>query len=337
MKMKAGIFHGAGNVSVEEREVEHCGDNDAILQNLMASVCGTDISAYQHGGASYRIYDEGEFGHELVGRIVELGKNVTDLHVGQRVFPYPSTCAPNGAKACMLGGFSEYVHVADAKDGFNLFPIDDTITDEEASLIEPLTVGWHAAMRCKPKAEQNAIVLGAGGIGAAAALCLRAQGLEKILIVDRVAPKLNVMQELGFATANTSDEDWKNQIADYFGSARSILGHGVNAQIVVDAAGSGVLLDEIFPMIPIFGTLCIVAIYGKPHPMNLMAVTYGHLNIIGSGGQSPEDIYGVIEMLGSKQFDIKKLISGVYRQDDISKALDAAIDLNSVKICIDYR
>ncbi|MDR0851675.1 MAG: zinc-binding dehydrogenase [Clostridiales Family XIII bacterium] len=337
MKMKASIIHGAGNVTVEEREVEPLGDNDAILQNLVASVCGTDVSAYQHGGASYRIHDEGEFGHELVGKIIELGKNVTDLHVGQRVFPYPSTCAPNGAKACTLGGFSEYVHVADAKSGYNLFPIDNSITDEDAALIEPLTIGWRAAMRCNPKAGQNAIVLGAGGIGAAAALCLKAQGLDKILVVGRGEAKLNVMQELGFSTVSTNDEDWKAQVADYFGPARSISGQGVNAQIVVDAAGSDTLFDEIFPLMPIFSTLCVVAIYGKPHPVNLMAVSYGQLNIIGSGGQFPEDILGVIEMLQSKQFDVSRLISGVYRQDDIVKAIEAAAGSDSVKIIIDYR
>jgi threonine dehydrogenase-like Zn-dependent dehydrogenase len=168
-------------------------------------------------------------------------------------------------------------------------------------------------------------------------MCLKFQGLDRILIVGRGAAKLNVMRELGFATVSTNNEDWKAQVADYFGSAQNILGNGVNAQIMVDAAGAGTLFDEVFRFMPLFSTLCVVAVYGKPHPINLMALTYGQLNLIGSGGQFPEDILGVIEMLKSKQFDAGKLISGYYRQDDIVKALKDASDSGSVKICIDYR
>lgn len=63
--MKAAIYHGIENVSVEEIPMPECGDNDVILKNVRGSICGTDIGAYYHGGDDAGFFPEHTFGHEM--------------------------------------------------------------------------------------------------------------------------------------------------------------------------------------------------------------------------------------------------------------------------------
>jgi threonine dehydrogenase-like Zn-dependent dehydrogenase len=335
--MKATIFQGAGKIELQERDIPKCGDNDAILKNRMACVCGTDVHAYMYGGAPYYIFDGGEFGHEMVSEIVELGKNVKDLKIGDRVFPFPTLCAPNGARSCTLGGFSEYVHVIDAKKDYNLYVLDDSISDEEGAQIEPLSVGWRAAVKTKPEAGQNGIVLGAGGISVGAAMSLKSLGCEKVMIIGRGKARLDIVGSLGFETCSTKDSDWKEQMKAYFGEVSTYGGGKPNVQIVVDAAGTEVLLADMLDMLPYEGTLGVVAVYLKPVPINLMALTYGELEIIGSGGQRDSDVRAVIDTLKSKRFDVGKLATKTFRIDGIEEAIKAAGNSEAVKVFIDYR
>lgn len=58
--------------------------------NLYASICGTDVAVYTHGpNTGHRVTVGGEFGHEMVSEVVQTGKNVRGIHVGDRVYPYP--------------------------------------------------------------------------------------------------------------------------------------------------------------------------------------------------------------------------------------------------------
>ena len=86
------------------------GDNDIVVRNLYASICGTDVAVYNHGpNMGHRITVGGEFGHEMVSEVVQVGDNVKDIHVGDRVYPYPRLAKGDPKRSGTVGGFSEYV------------------------------------------------------------------------------------------------------------------------------------------------------------------------------------------------------------------------------------
>lgn len=88
--MRAAIYNGQKNILMTERETPKAGDNDIVVRNLYASICGTDAAVYLHGpNTGHRVTIGGEFGHEMVSEVVQVGKNVKGFHVGDRVCPYP--------------------------------------------------------------------------------------------------------------------------------------------------------------------------------------------------------------------------------------------------------
>ncbi len=87
--MRAAIYNGQKNVPICQLADPVCGDNDIIVKNLYASICGTDVAVYNHGpNTGQKITVGGEFGHEVVSQVVEAGKNVKDITVGDIVYPY---------------------------------------------------------------------------------------------------------------------------------------------------------------------------------------------------------------------------------------------------------
>ena len=88
--MRAGIDLGQGNVAIAQMADPVCGDGDIVVKNLYASICGTDVAVYCHGpNTGRKITVGGEFGHEVVSQVVQVGRDVQDIVVGDIVYPYP--------------------------------------------------------------------------------------------------------------------------------------------------------------------------------------------------------------------------------------------------------
>ncbi len=148
--MKAAIYHGIENVSVEEIPMPECGDNDVILKNVRGSICGTDIGAYYHGGDDAGIFPGHTFGHEMSAVVYKKRKNVSDdIEIGMRVFPNPTLSKRADSGLSMLeicdecGAFSQYVQIQDAQLDYNLFELPENVSFDEAAIIEPFSVAMH--------------------------------------------------------------------------------------------------------------------------------------------------------------------------------------------------
>lgn len=166
--MRAAIYYGKEDIRMEERDKPEIGAKDILVKNLYASICGTDAAVYTHGpGTGHRVTVGGKFGHEVVSEVIEVGNEVTDTKVGDRIYPYPREAKRDPRRAGTLGGFSEYMLLPDPKWGEQIYRVSDQISDREACLIEPFTVGCRAARRSRPKAGEHAVVFGAGTIGIA--------------------------------------------------------------------------------------------------------------------------------------------------------------------------
>lgn len=336
--MKAWIYNGPRSISLNEIPMPECGKKDVILKTVFSTICGTDAHAYLYGGQDVRIDTGREFGHEVCAEVAEVGSDVKDIYVGQRVYPLGMFCGPDSSKSCMLGGFSEYIHVSDAKIGYNLFPIpDEAISDEAVALIEPLSVGWRAASETQPQTGDNAVVFGAGGIGAGAAFALKMLGCDKVAVVDRNPMRLDIMRSYGFSCFNTDDEDHAEQLRAYLGVGRGLDGPTVDARIMIEATGSEEVLRNALHMLPFFGTLQIVAIYSRPQQIDTSRITFGAQRIVGGGGGRIREVNCVIDMLRTGQYDPSRLVTARFAQAQLEKAILATCGGSELKIGIDYR
>ena len=136
--MKGFIYNGPGSFELKEIPMETCGDNDVILKNIYAGVCGSDVTAYKSGGDFMRLFPGMEMGHECVSEVVEVGKNVEGIAVGDRVFPYPIFAKDDTKRSGSMGAFSQYIHVPNCKLDHSVYKVDDTISDKVASIIEQI-------------------------------------------------------------------------------------------------------------------------------------------------------------------------------------------------------
>src|SRR5258708_29429587 len=121
---KAAIFRGVGSIDVVDLPYPECGDDEAIVRNLLTGVCGSDIFAFQKHGPESRIWIGEEFGHESISEVVELGRNVKGLKLGDRVFVNQDKAFRDFRRVSATGGFSNYLRIPQCEAGYSLLPLD---------------------------------------------------------------------------------------------------------------------------------------------------------------------------------------------------------------------
>lgn len=333
--MKAGIYLGKEQVVIEQLSLPEVGDNDVLVQNLYSSICGTDVAVFTHGpNTGHRVTVGGEFGHETVSRVVKVGKNITDLKVGERVYPYPRYAKDDTSRAGTIGGFSEYILIPNAKKEHSLYPVDERISDKLASLIEPFTVGCRAARRGMLPGScggylrgGHVLVFGCGTIGLAAAVAFQYFGMEKVMVCDHSPFRLKLAERLGFATLNPQTEDLAQKTKQYFGTAPSLGGESADIDCWLDAAGAESILEDFLRLGKIESRFVSVAVNKVRRSLDLLHMTYAQQSIIGSGGYMPEDVWDVQKIMSCGRWDLESIITHVFPLEELASAIRTAGDV----------
>lgn len=336
--MKSGIYLGKENVEIREVDMPSIGDHDILVRNVYASICGTDVAVFKHGpNTGHKVTIGGEFGHEMISEVVQVGKDVKDIKIGDIVYPYPLLARGDPSRAGTTGGFSQYIPVINATLNQQVYKVSDQISTKEACLIEPFTVGCRAARRSEPKENENAIVFGAGTIGIASAIALKYFGCDKVMICDISDFRLEIAKKLGFEVCNSHSEDLKTKAMNYFGEAPSLHGMTANVDIYIDAAGVDSILDTYYEMGKIISRLVVVAVKAGKRPVDILHMTYAQQAIIGSGGYFPEDVLDVMKIMESHLWDIESIITHEYSIDDLALAIEKASHSDeALNVIIDY-
>lgn len=337
--MRAALYQGQKNIDITNIETPIAGDNDIVIKNLYSSICGTDVAVYNHGpNTGHKISVGGEFGHETVSEVVQVGKNVRYIKIGDLVYPYPRLAKGDTKRAGTIGGFSEYILIPNAKMNEQVYLVSEKISSKTACLIEPFTIGCRSARRANPKKGENAIVFGAGTIGISAAIALKYFGCDKVMICDYSDFRLEKAKSLGFEICNNGKEDLNAKAKEVFGEAISALGMTADVDIYIDAAGAETILETYQGMAKIDSRMVIVAVLAGKRPVDLLAMTYGQYAIIGSGGYTPEDVADVMAIMESGQWNIQNIITHEYSLDELVEAIETAGKVNeSLNVVIKFQ
>ena len=209
--MKVAIMTDKMKMEFTTRPIPKPKDDEVLVKIGHVGVCGSDLHYFEAGGIGKNIvHPPFVLGHEAGGTVVEVGKNVTHLKVGDRVALEPGKtcghcefCKTGRYNLCpdviffatppIDGVFQEYV----AHEAALCFKIPDNMDTMEAALIEPLAVGMHAARQGDAHLGQIAVVTGAGCIGLVSIMALKAMGVTRIIAVDVQEKRLQKALELG--------------------------------------------------------------------------------------------------------------------------------------------
>jgi 2-desacetyl-2-hydroxyethyl bacteriochlorophyllide A dehydrogenase len=334
---KAAIFRGVGHVDVVDLPYPACGDDEAIVRNVLTGICGSDIYAFQKHGPESRIWADEEFGHEAISEVVELGGNVTGLKVGDRVFVNQGKAMRDMRRMSATGGFSNYLRIPQCEAGYSLLKIDNDLPLRTAVLFEPFIIGTRGVKVLEPRPGDAAIVFGAGIIGLTSALMLQWYGCEKVMVVDLSDFRLENARRFGFATCNPSTEDLKAKALAEFG-AHSHFGERCAARLYVDAVGVKAVLDDFAMLAPRNGAISIVGVHKEPVALDLTKVSFSNWHIHGCGdGDTEELLPDVLAMMRAGRHDLSSLVTHEFKVDQINEAITLAGDPHHAqKVCISF-
>ena len=260
--MRAAVFHGPGDIRVEEVEKPEIEDpTDAIVRVTHTAICGSDLWFYR--GESDRDSGTG-VGHEPMGIVEEVGEDVRAVEPGDRVLaPFAISCGSGEFcrkglhTSCVHrdswggdngGGQGEYVRSTHA-DG-TLVRVPDRYADDEDALesLLPLTdvmgTGHHAALSAGVEAGEDAVVVGDGAVGLCGVAAARRLGAERIVAVGHHEDRLDIAEEFGAThTVAERGEDAIDAVLDITdGGANHVLecvGAASAMETAVEAARPG--------------------------------------------------------------------------------------------------
>lgn len=196
--MEAAVLTAPHSISVAPMNVPTLEPDQVLVRVAAVGVCGSDVHYYEHGRIGPYVVDGPlVLGHELSGRIEEVGVDIDADRIGQRVAIEPQrpcrVCAQCKAGRYNLcpdmkffatppidGAFSEFIAI---QSDF-AFEIPDNVTDEAAALLEPLSVGIWACQRAEIGPGARVLVAGAGPIGVIVAQTARAFGASEVIVTD---------------------------------------------------------------------------------------------------------------------------------------------------------
>ena len=313
--MRALRYHGNKDIRLDELPEPELRPGWVKIKNGWAGVCGSDLHEYLVGPKNAPTKPHiltGEkiptiMGHEFSGRIMELGPDVPanlGLQVGKKCCVFPvlgdRTCiwCQKGAQGVCPnwgflgysgygGGFAEYICV-DARD---VHVIPDSMRLDVAALVEPLSVGWHAVKLGDPKPEDSVLVLGAGPIGIAVILCLRAHGVENIS-VSELSP-LRSEQAKG-AGAKYVFNPTKDDVVE---KVHEVSPDGWGPQVVFECAGVQASMDVAMPSVRGKGTIVNVGIFEKDITFNPNLLNRRSLKYVGSNIYTQKEFQEVIDAI----------------------------------------
>jgi L-iditol 2-dehydrogenase len=333
--MRVSVLRGPGDVALVERPVPEPGPGQVVVRVASVGVCGSDVHYYEHGRIGRFVVEEPlVLGHEAAGEVAALGPGVTALTVGQRVSVEPGVpdltceqCLAGRYNLCpdmrffatppIDGAFAEYVvvHAAFAH------PVPDTISDDAAALLEPLSVGIWACRKGGVTAGTRVLITGAGPIGLVTVQAARAFGATEIVVSDVNPARLELARDLG-----------ATHLVDARTASVTDLPHP--PQVLLECSGHPAATVDGLRALDRAGRAVLVGMGGDELPLPLSVVQERELEVTGTfryAGTWPT----AIALVAAGRVDLDRLVTGTYALAEAEDALTAARrDPQSVKVVV---
>lgn len=338
--MKAAIFHDPFTMSVRSDVPKpQPGPEEVIVKVEACGICGSDMHLYRtnaHRGPSLlRESSAGEIpGHEYSGTIVEVGVNVSDYQIGDRVVGVTGG-----------GGFAEYVPVP--VNPYQLAKMPDTVSFEEAATTEPMADALQMVRLAEVKPGENVVVFGVGIIGLGVIQALRALNVpaDKIVAIDVADTRLEMAKAVGATDAvNPRTQDLLTEIRTICGFTALEYPERAdvpNVAVVIDCAGylqhmkGPAPLESALKMLqPSGGRIICFGAYEGNVTLDLMPLINKQARIIGSLGYAPEELTQALRLMAEKKVDRSRLISDRFPVERIVDAFETQGNGKAIKVMV---
>ncbi len=342
--MKAAVYLGKDQMVIKEVETPRVDQDSVLLQVESCAVCGSDIRIFHHGNS--RVVPPQILGHEVSGKVVEVGANVTKFKVGDRVAigadvpcgecvfceaGIGNNCQINYAMGYQFaGGFSEYMLLN--KTVVNYGPVHklpDQVGYDEGALAEPLACVLNALELTGIKLGDTVVIIGAGPIGCMIIPVAYRMGATKVIVIQRSRPRMEAARKFGADVyICSSEEDPIARVLEETG--------GLGADVIITANPSPQSHADALKMaknrarINLFGGLPA----GSTVTLDTNIIHYKELIVVGAHGSLPRHHQLAIELIASGKIDMKPFISHRFDLDHVAEAFVTAEGHTGMRVVV---
>jgi len=324
--MRALILEKPFSLAVRDLPKPTPAEGEALVRVLAAGICGSEIHAY-HGKHAKRV-PPAIMGHEVCGVVESLGNGAAGPAPGTRVVVLPQkacgTChwcrhgQPNLCDGKVMlgetvwaGGYAEYF----TTPAELLYPIADEVSDDEATLVEPLSVAVHAVRRAGIGLADKVLVMGAGAIGLMTVLAARQAGAGSVLATDIFDYNLDRAHEVGATHCLNVRGSDPAELAREIGE-----GFGLDAAFI--AADAPNLFDQAVRSVRKQGCITLIAMFPEPRTVNLQVPKAMEHVVRGSLTFTPEDFRIALDLLQTCRKKVRSVITHRLPLQDGSRAFE---------------
>lgn len=327
---------------MEEVDIPVCGVNDVLIKPSKTAICGTDLHIYKWDNWSQKVIKIPTIlGHEYVGTVVEMGKGVTNIKIGDRVTGEGHiacgkcrNCRRGRKHICEStvgvgvnrhGAFAEYVSIPTE----NVLKIDSDIPDEVVSIMDPLGNATHTALSF-PLLGEDIIVTGAGGpIGAMAIAICKFSGARNVVAVETNEYRCGLAYRLG---ADRVVNPLHNKLHD----AMEDLGMVGGFDVGLECSGSPIALNQMLDNMYNGGKISLLGIQPPNTSIDWAKAIFKGLTFKGIYGREMFETWYKMEQMLLSGLEISRIVTHRFKIDDFQKGFDAMESGNCGKVILDW-
>ena len=316
--MKALVLQKPGHCSIETIPDPIITDGEILLKVRMVGFCGSDLNSFR--GLNPLVSYPRILGHEVSATVVN-GDSVLSRGTDVALSPYTScgkcaSCRRERRNACQFnqtlgvqrnGALTEFIAMPRDK----LYPA--RLTLKELCLVEPLTIGFHAAARGRVVAGDTVAIFGCGGVGLGAIAAANSRGARTICI-DVDDEKLGLARLAGGAhTINSSRESLHDRLLE--------LTEGRGPDVVIEAVGTPATFRAAVDEVAFTGRVVYIGYAKEPVSYETRRFVQKELDVLGSRNAQPEDFHAVIKLLEARRFPADQAVSLIVHLEEAAQAL----------------
>lgn len=325
--MQALRYYGIHDVRVEEIEKPICQDDEVLIKIAYAGICGSDLHIYNKGMFIQNIPET--MGHEFDGVVVEVGKNIQNLKLGDKVIANPmvpcmtcKSCKKGSYNTCEAlgfigevsqGCFTEYIALKEAA----VIKVAENADLKMVALSEPLAVAVNICRRASFVPRDRIALIGAGPIGLLTiALAYQVYGVHDITVVDLSEKRLELAKKLGARRAVKT------------------LEKGECFHKIVEAAGAPATFSLATKHVDSNSFIYVVSIFEKEFDIDINALVAAQATLVGCNVYTDDDLRTAASYITENRVEISPVISAEYQLKDGKKAFEllSSVDKNAAKI-----
>jgi len=328
-------------LTFKQVEIPTVGDNDVKIKIHKTAICGTDVHIYDWNEWAQNTIKLGTTaGHEYVGEIVEVGKNVTAYKVGDVVSGEGHivcgtcrSCRAGKAHLCRKtlgvgvnrnGAFAEYLVIPAS----NVIPCSPKIDEELYSIFDPFGNAAHTALSFTTIGE-DVLITGAGPIGIMAAAIAKFSGARNVVITDLNDYRLDLARSFGVIGVNTGNTDLNEVMKE--------LGIVEGFDVGMEMSGNRFALNQLIDAMANGGRVALLGIQGRSMvEINLNKIIWNGIQIKGIYGREMYETWYKMTAMVEGGFPLDKIITHRFSINDWEKGFEAMISGKSGKVVLDW-